>query len=103
MAVMRSLLAALIGISIGIAPVSGEVIVSTMPAEMSTPDSTDMPCCPPDDSKAFFTCGVKCFNFAGALFPVSVSLPDSAETPTPSFLDETLVGHVDPPAHPPPI
>jgi hypothetical protein len=100
---IRALLTVLIAISVGIAPVSGGVDVPTTPIEMSMPDNANMPCCPPDDSKASLTCGLKCFNVAGALFPNTILLPEIVNRPLLSFVNETLVGHVSPPTHPPPI
>jgi hypothetical protein len=100
---LRALLTALIAISVSIAPVSGGAGVSVASIEMSMPDDTNMPCCPPADSKASFACSLKCFNFAGALFPTAILLPEISDRPPLPFVDETLVEHVIPPEHPPPI
>jgi hypothetical protein len=70
---------------------------------MSMPGDASMPCCPPGDSKASFTCSLKCFNFAGALFPTAMLLPEICNQPPLPFVDETLVGYVILPTHPPPI
>ncbi len=100
---LRALLTALIVISISIAPVIGEAGVSVASIEMSMSDSTNMPCCPPGDSKASFTCDFQCLIFAAALFPTAIFLPELGDRPPLPFVDETLVGYVTPPAHPPPI
>jgi hypothetical protein len=103
MTCIRAFLAVFIAMSLFIAPVAGGAAISTTSIEVSMLDNADMPCCPPDDSKASLACGVKCFNLAGALFPTAISLPDIVDRPPPSFADETLYGHVSPPTHPPPI
>jgi hypothetical protein len=100
---LRALLAALVAISIGIAPVIEGTGVSAASIEVSMPDDANMPCCPLDDSKASFTCDLKCLNFAAALFPTAILLPTIGNQPLLSIVNETLVGHITPPAHPPPI
>jgi hypothetical protein len=100
---VRALIAALIAISISIAPLTGGAGMSATLIEMSMPDDANMPCCPPGDSKASFTCDLKCLNFAAALFPTALLLPEIANRPRLPFVDEMLVEHVTAPAHPPPI
>jgi hypothetical protein len=100
---LRALIAALIAISISIAPVIGEAGVSATSIEMSMPGDANMPCCPPGDGKASFTCDLKCLNFAAALFPAAILLPVIGNRPSLPTVNETLVGHVTPPSHPPPI
>jgi hypothetical protein len=75
-----------------------------MPVEMSMTNQTDVPCCPPDDCKDSIVCGLKCFNFVGAIFPTTVSLPHLVDAALPSFVDSELHGHVrSPPTRPPPV
>jgi hypothetical protein len=100
---LRAFLIAIIAVSVALVPVTGGTFISFKPAQMSMPDAGDMPCCPPDDGKAAFTCMLKCFNVAGALLPAGISLPDFVDRPQPTFVSKTLYGHVSPPTHPPPI
>jgi hypothetical protein len=104
MVAVRTILTALLTISVALVPATGGAAVSTTPVEMSMPDQADMPCCTPDDCKGSITCALKCFNFVGAIFPASVSLPHLVDAAPPSFVDSELHGHVrSPPTHPPPI
>lgn len=105
MVVVRTILAALIAISLALLPASAGAAVSTKPIEMSMSHQADMPCCPPDDCKDSIVCGLKCFNFAGALpVAMAVMLPRLATEAPPSFVHHALHAHVrSPPTHPPPV
>jgi hypothetical protein len=104
MAAVRTILAAMIAMSVAMVPAMGGAAVSTKPVEMAMSDNADMPCCTPDDCKGSITCALKCFNFVGAIFPATVSLPHLVDAAPPSFVDGELHGHVrSPPTHPPPV
>lgn len=103
MAAVRTVLAALIAISVALVPATGAVAPSTMP-EMSMANHADMPCCAPDDCKGSIACAVKCFNFVAAMIPDAMSLSQIFDEALPALVDETLQGHVrSPPTHPPPL
>jgi hypothetical protein len=105
MAAVRTILAALIAISVAMVPAMGGAAVSTKPVEMSMSDNADMPCCTPDDCKGSIACVVKCLNFVGAVLPAMViAVPNLVDAAPPSFVDSALRGHViSPPTHPPPV
>src|SRR5262245_1734790 len=103
MIAVRRLLAAVIAISLAVAPVSRGAATSVTPVQMSMPDGGDMPCCPSDENKASVTCALKCLNVAAALIPTGIALPDFVDPSQSSFANETLYGHVSQPEHPPPI
>ena len=69
MSFARTILAALIAISVAMVPATGGAAISTKPVEMSMADQADMPCCPPDDCKGSIACALKCFNFVATMFP----------------------------------
>ena len=103
MLVVRTVLAALIAISVAMLPAAGGAVASTNPIEMSMADHADMPCCAPDDCKGSIACAFKCFNFVGITFPAMVWLPYAVDAAPPSFVDGILREHVrSPPTHPPP-
>jgi hypothetical protein len=103
MAFARTILAALIAISVAMVPTTGGAAISAKPVEMSMADQADMQCCPPDDCKGSIACAFKCFNFVAAMFPAANPLPHIVDGPPQSFADSTLHGHISPPTHPPPI
>ena len=103
MAFARTILAALIAISVVMVPITGGAAISAKPVEMSMADQADMRCCPPDDCKGSIACAFKCFNFVAAMFPVATPLPHIVDGPPQSFAGGTLHGYVSPPTHPPPI
>lgn len=103
MAPIRTILAALIAISVALVPAKGEAVVSAKPIEMSMPNSADMPCCATDDCKGSIACALKCFNIVGAMFPFAVVFLRVVDWSPPSFANGILHGHVSPPIHPPPI
>lgn len=104
MAAIRTILAALIAVSVALVPATGGAVVSTKPVEMSMADNADMPCCAANDCKGSIACAVKCFNFVGATFPASVLMSRVIKAAPPSFVDDTLYEHIrSPPTHPPPV
>jgi len=99
----RTILAALIAISLATVRVEGTAL-SVAPVQMSTIDQADMPCCPPShDSKNTVACVFKCLNFVAAILPPTATLSHIANRLPRSFGDTTLHGYVSRPTHPPPI
>jgi hypothetical protein len=109
MLLVRTILAALIAISVAVVPVAVEAAVTTTPAKMSMSVDADMPCCPccneQDTSKTSATCAFKCINLVGAVCPAMIVIRlHLIEAVPPSFVNDTLRGHVSsPPTHPPPV
>jgi hypothetical protein len=103
MLMVRTILVALIAISVAMVPFTGGAAASAKPVEMSMANQADTPCCPPDDCKGSIACAFKCFNFVAAMFPAANPLPCIVDGPPHSFADDTLHGYVSPPTHPPPI
>jgi hypothetical protein len=103
MAFARTILAALIAISIALLPATGGAAASK-PVKMSITNQTDMPCCPPpDDGNGSVACAFKCCNFIAIMFPTALALSPAAKAPLASFTEGTLRGHISSPTHPPPI
>jgi hypothetical protein len=100
----RTILAALIGMSIALIPVTGGSSAVTKPIAMSMANQTHMPCCPQaDEGNGSVTCAFKCLDFPAVMFPTAVALTHVSDS-LPSFVvDIVLHGHVSPPTHPPPI
>ena len=104
MAFARTILAALIAISIALLPTTGGAAASTKPLEMSVTNQTDMPCCPPSDKgNGSVACVIKCCNFVAMVFPTPIALLPIVVGLLASFDEGSLRGHISPPAHPPPI
>jgi hypothetical protein len=104
MQLVRTILAALIAVSVVMVPASAGAAISITPVEMSMADQADMPCCAPDDCKGSIACALKCFNFVAAMFPAALSLSHFVDGAPPAIVDDTLRGHVrSPPTHPPPV
>ena len=102
MAFARTILAALIAISIALLPVTGGA--TAKPAEMLITNQTDMPCCPPPDKgNGSIACAFKCCNFVAIMIPTPIALLPIVDGPRASFAEGTLRGHITSPAHPPPI
>jgi hypothetical protein len=106
---VRTILAAVITISVAVVPAAGEAAVSTKPVEMSMPDIADMPCCPccndQDSSRSSVACALKCINFVGAILPAMVvAQPYLVDAAPLSFATDALHGRASsPPTHPPPV
>jgi hypothetical protein len=108
MVVIRTLLAALIAMSVVMLPPTGEPIVSPSPVEVTMADQVDMSCCPCCDIQDNFkstACTFKCITLAGAVLPaMTVTLRYLADGPPLSFVGDTLHGlERPPPTHPPPL
>jgi hypothetical protein len=103
MAFARTILAALVAISLAMVPVTAAPVVSTKSTDTLMADNADMPCCPPNDSNGSVVCAFKCLNFVVAMLPLAVVPPYSADGPPADPADDALHEHVSAPAHPPPI
>ena len=108
MALVRTLLAAVIAISIAALPATGEPIVSPSPVEMTMADGAVMPCCPCCDTRDNFkasACAFKCITMVAAVLPAMTVAPQYSTDGAPlSFAGDTLHGLVrQPPTHPPPL
>lgn len=107
MALIRTILAAFIAISIAILPATGAVIALSSADQTAMADQADMPCCPCCDSQAdlkLTACALKCIGVVGAVFPATVITPlylvDGLPLP---FVDDPLHEFLKaPPTHPPP-
>jgi hypothetical protein len=107
MALNRTILVALIAISVAVLLATGGAIVLPSPAEATMADQADMPCCPYCDTQGDFkatACVLKCVAPASAVLPAtnvpSLYIADGSRV---SFVDDTLDGLVRaPPTHPPP-
>jgi hypothetical protein len=104
MVMLRTILAVLIATSVSLVPATGGATISVKPVEMTMADQADMPCCPPPvDCKGSIACAFKCFNFVAMAFPIPIELSHITDVPRPSFVEDTLHGHISSPTHPPPI
>jgi hypothetical protein len=109
MAAVRTVLTALIAISVAGMPATGRTAVPTTPVEMSMPDNANMPCCPScndqDNSKSSVACALKCINFVAAVLPAMVDTElHLVDATPPSFVGSVLREHMSsPPTHPPPV
>jgi hypothetical protein len=106
MALIRTILAALIAISVAVLPATGEAIALPSGDQLAMADQADMPCCPCCNTQAdlkLTTCALKCIAVVGAVFPATVITPlylvDGLPLP---FIDDLLHGFLKaPPTHPP--
>jgi hypothetical protein len=100
----RTILAALIAISVALLPVAGGAAVPTKPVDMAITNQTDMPCCPPPDKgNGSVQCAFKCCNFVAVMFPAPIAVLPIVGNPLASIAEDALRGHISSPAHPPPI
>lgn len=100
----RSLLAALIALSVAMVPAVGGAAALSNSADMAMSDRADMLCCKTvDDCKNPAACALKCFNYSDViLLPVAL-LPRTPDIKSP-MASEALRGFVGrPPTHPPPV
>lgn len=107
MALVRTILAALIAISVALSPAIGEVVMSPSPGEVMVADQPDMSCCPCCDTQDHFkstACVLKCMMLAGAVLPaMSVAQPYLVDGLPVPLADDRSQGVVSkPPTHPPP-
>ena len=107
MALFRTILAALIAVSVALSPAIAEVIMLPSPVQVAMADQADMPCCPCCDTQDHFkstTCVLKCMTLAGAVLPaMSVAHPYLVDGLPVPFVNDTSHGVArKPPTHPPP-
>jgi hypothetical protein len=106
MPLIRSVIAALIAVSVAISPAIGETVMLPSATEAMTSDQADMPCCPCCDTQDNFksACVQKCMTLIGAV----LAAPSAAQ---PSLRDGRLMAFASdpsrgvarkPPTHPPP-
>jgi len=108
MALVRTILAALIGISVALSPAIGQAFILPPPIEVTMSDQADMPCCPCCDTQDNFkatACAIKCITLPGAIFPATTVMLRYLNNWSPlSFTDDILHGLLrQPPTHPPPL
>jgi hypothetical protein len=107
MGLLRTILVALVAISVAVLPATGEAIVSPSSGQVTMGDQADMPCCPCCDTQGDFkatACVLKCVGLASAVLPAT-NVPSQriAGGSRLFFADDTLHGLVRaPPTHPPP-
>jgi hypothetical protein len=108
MILIRTIVAALVAISVAMLPATGEAIVSQSASQAVMADQSDMPCCPCCNTQGdvkLTWCALTCMTFVGAVFPTIATVPfyldDGAPVP---FVDDPLHEFVTaPPTHPPPL
>jgi hypothetical protein len=109
MALVRTIIAALIAISVALSPAIGEAgMSSSSPVEVMTADQSDMSCCPcckTQDHSQSTACALKCITLAGAILPaMNIAQPYLVDGLPVSFVDDTSHGVVrKPPTRPPPV
>lgn len=78
MALVRTILAALIAISLAVLPATGQAIVAPSADQTTMVDQADMPCCPCCNTQAdlkLTMCTLKCIGVVGAVFPATTIAP----------------------------
>src|ERR1700732_4136555 len=86
MALIRTIFAALIAVSVALSPAIGETVMLPSAVEVMTSGQTDMPCCPCCDKQDNFksACVQKCMALTGAV----IVAPSAAQ---PSLHDGRLM------------
>ena len=106
-ALIRTILAALIAVSLAVPPAVGETAMPAAPVGVTTIDQADMPCCPCCDKQDNFKspgCILKCATLTAVAVPVAraaqLFLGDGVLLP---LVHDILHGVArTPPTHPPP-
>jgi hypothetical protein len=107
MVVIRTIVAALIAVSVALLPAAGMSILPEQPDQAVTVDQADMPCCPrcdPQNDHESMICDLTCMGVAAFVIPViAVALPAYISDRSPrSFAAELLREFLKaPPTHPP--
>lgn len=107
MALIRTILAALIAISVAVLPATGEAIALPSGDHLAMANQADMPCCPCcNNSQAdlkLTACALKCISIAGAVFPATTIAPLYLLDDVPlQLVDDALHEFLKaPPTHPP--
>jgi hypothetical protein len=107
MVLIRSVVAALIAVSVAEAPAIGEPVMLPAAAEAMTSDQADMPCCQCCDTQDNFkstACVQKCMALTGAVIVASSAAQPSLRDGRPMvFASDSSRGVArKPPTHPPP-
>jgi hypothetical protein len=106
MLLVRSVVAALIAVSVAMSPAVGETVMLPSAAEVTTSDQADMPCCPCCDKQGNFksACVQKCMTLIGAvLVAPSAAQPSLRDGRLMAFASDSSRGVArKPPTHPPP-
>ena len=104
MGVVRTIMAALLAISVAVAPATGGAIAASTPLEMSMHGQGDMPCRPPGDQQKSVPCALKCLSFVGAVLATAAVAPlYPVAQIRESLAAGALHGHLaSPPTRPPP-
>jgi hypothetical protein len=107
MALIRTIVVALIAISVAVLPAIGLPIISPSPVEVTMADHADMPCCPHNTQDHFksTTCILKCVALAGVVLPATgIARPCLAGGSPLISVDDTLHEFLrSPPTRPPPV
>lgn len=106
MTLVRSILAALIAISLVVLPAAGQAVVAPSADQTTMIDQADMPCCHCCDTQAdlkLTTCALKCIGVIGVVFPATTIAPLYLLAGVPlQLVDEPLREFLKaPPTHPP--
>lgn len=105
MAVIRTVLAALIAISVALLPATGEAIALPSAGQAVMVDQSDMPCCPCCDTQDDFkltSCVLKCINLVSAVAAMVITPLYLADGVPVNFVNELLHEFLKaPPTHPP--
>jgi hypothetical protein len=106
MALIRTIFAALIAVSVALSPAIGETVMLPSAVEVMTSGQTDMPCCPCCDKQDNFksACVQKCMTLIGAvLVAPSAAQPSLRDGRLMAFASDSSRGVArKPPTHPPP-
>jgi hypothetical protein len=108
MVIIRTIVAALIAISVALLPAPGMAILPTPPDQSVMVDHADMPCCPYCDTEndRGSNCALTCMSVAAFVAAVTAIalLPYIADRSPPSFATEPLREFLKaPPTHPPQV
>ncbi len=106
MPLIRTILAALIAISVAVLPATGEAIALPAAGQAVMADQADMPCCPccnTRDDLQLTACALKCIGAVGVVFLVEAAAPPySVRDVLLPFADDPLHEFLKaPPTHPP--
>jgi hypothetical protein len=108
MLLFRSIIAALIAVSVAMSPAIGEPVMLPPADAVMTSDQADMPCCPCCDQQDNFkttACVQKCMTLTGAVIaPPSAAAPALRDGRLLPLVHDSSRGVArKPPTHPPPV
>jgi hypothetical protein len=107
MTLVRTILAALIALSVAVLPATGTAIVVPSDLQAGMTDQPDMPCCPygnAQDASKLAACALKCISLVGVFFPSTAVMPLYSIGGAPARVAEHPLHEFSqpPPTHPPP-